>query len=69
MTCKTCRFYAPDSPKNPADEGQCRRRAPVVLQYPTKDEDGEWDLPDHAVWPHVIGEYHWCGQYETKEGR
>jgi hypothetical protein len=50
-TCKTCRFFLLDDPKDEA--GFCRRNPP---QYVGDEENGGWTFA-------VITPVDWCGEY------
>lgn len=65
-TCASCRFYNA-YPDMVEPNGQCRRRAPAVI-------DASWDSPAHgrqietrAEFPQVMGK-DWCGEYEARRG-
>jgi len=59
QTCDLCRFFDPES-------DQCRRYAPrpVAKLRPVDIKIGAEDPGGYAVWPEVIPEHDWCGEFE-----
>ena len=57
MECKACRFWMKLGER---DAGECRRRAPVVVLFPTA-------APQRRVaWPMTLSR-EWCGEFEPRE--
>lgn len=58
--CKNCKYYA-------AEDGTCRRRAPVVTERPrlVGDDNHQVPVPVMAGAPKVTPDY-WCGEHKKK---
>lgn len=65
-TCATCRFFHWSTATSVTTSyGECRRRAPVIMDRGYDHAHQGRVHESTTEWPMVTGE-HWCGEYEAK---